>query len=209
MRSSWGPKHLRWLADVVCPTPAQQIVFQEYVQTINERQLRVERIERELLDHAKTWRLYPVVLAIQAMRGIRFTVAITVIAELGDLTRFDDPRQLMAYLGVTPTEYSSGSKRRLGSITKTGNTHARRVLVEGAWAYRFPAKVSREIQRRQEDLPPSIQAIAWKAQLRLCKRYHRLVAKGKDKNIVVVAIAREMIAFVWAIAKQTPIVVEG
>ena len=208
-RSSWGPKHLRWLADVVCPTPAQQIVFQEYVQTINERQLRVERIERELLDHAKTWRLYPVVLAIQAMRGIRFTVAITVIAELGDLTRFDDPRQLMAYLGVTPTEYSSGSKRRLGSITKTGNTHARRVLVEGAWAYRFPAKVSREIQRRQEGLPPSIQAIAWKAQLRLCKRYHRLVAKGKDKNTVVVAIAREMIAFVWAIAKQTPIVVEG
>ena len=208
-RSNWGRKHLRWLADVVCPTPAQQIVFQESVQTVNERQLRLERFERELLEQAKAWRMYPVVQAIQALRGVRFTVAITVIAELGDLTRFDLPRQLMAYLGVTPSEYSSGSKRRLGSITKTGNTHARRVLVEGAWAYRYPAKVSREIQRRQEDLPQPIQAIAWKAQVRLCKRYQRLVAKGKNPNTVVVAIAREMIAFIWAIAKQTPMVAEA
>ena len=204
-QANWGPKHMRWLADVVCSTPAQQIVFQETVQTVNERQLRLERIERELLDQAKTWRLYPVVEAIQAMRGVRFTVAITVIAELGDLTRFDQPRQLMAYLGVTPSEYSSGSKRRLGSITKTGNTHARRVLVEGAWAYRYPAKVSREIQRRQEGLPQPIQAIAWKAQVRLCKRYQKLIAKGKNKNTVVVAIVREMIAFIWAIAHATPL----
>lgn len=173
----------------VCLTPAQQIVFQESVQTVNERQLRLERLERELLAQAKAWRMFSVVQAIQALRGVRFTVAMTVIAELGDLTRFDQPRQLMAYLGVTPSEYSSGNNRRLGSITKTGNTHARRVLVEGAWAYRYPAKVSREIQRRQKGLLEPIQAIAWKAQVRLCNRYRRLVAKGKNPNTVVVAIA--------------------
>ena len=117
--------------------------------------------------------------------------------------------QLMAYLGVTPSEYSSGPRRRQGSITKTGNSHARRVLVEGGKAYRYPAKVSREIQRRQEGLPQSVQAIAWKAQVRLCKRYQRLIAKGKHSNIVVVAIVREMIAFIWAIAQKTPIAAEG
>jgi transposase len=154
----------------------------------------------------QTWRLQPVVEALQALRGVQFTVAVTVIAELGDLTRFDNPRQLMSYLGLTPSEYSSGERRRQGAITKTGNTHARRALVEGAWAYRYPAKVSRHLQLRLEKLPKAVQDISWKAQVRLCKRYRKLSARGKHANQVVVAIARELIAFMWAIAKEVPLI---
>ncbi len=113
-KASWGPAHLRWLAEVVCPTPAQQIVFQEYVRAVNEPHERVERIETELQEKAKGWRFYPVVEALQALRGIQFTVALSTVAELGDLSRFDSPRQLMSYLGLTPSEYSTGNTRRLG-----------------------------------------------------------------------------------------------
>jgi transposase len=133
-RATWGPAHLRWLAEVVCATPAQQIVFQEDVRAVNEHTERLQRLEQALHEQVHTWRLQPVVEAIQALRGVQFTVAATIVAELGDLTRFDNPRQLMKYLGLTPSEYSSGERRRQGSITKTGNTHARRALVEGAWA---------------------------------------------------------------------------
>jgi transposase len=201
-RANWGPAHLRWLAEVVCPTPAQQLVFQEYVRAVSEHHERLQRLEAELQEQVKNWRLYPVVASIQALRGVQFTVAVTVIAELGELTRFDNPRQLMSYLGLTPSEYSSGERRRQGSITKAGNTHARRLLIEGAWAYRYPAKVSRHLQLRLERLPKAIQDIAWKAQVRLCKRYRKLLARGKNANQVVVAIAREMAAFMWAIAKE-------
>jgi len=204
-RANWGPAHLRWLAEVVCPTPAQQIVFQEYVRAIDDHHDRLARLEVELQDHAKAWRLYPVVEAIQAMRGVAFTVAITVIAELGDLTRFEHPRQLMSYLGLTPSEYSSGPRRHQGAITKAGNTHARRALIEGAWSYRYPAKVSRHLQLRLETLPKAAQDIGWKAQVRLCKRYRRLTARGKNPNQAVVAVAREMAAFIWAIAREVPI----
>jgi transposase len=204
-RATWGPAHLRWLSEVVCATPVQQIVFQEYVRAVNEHTERLQRLEHELHEQVQSWRLQPVVEAIQALRGVQFTVAVTIVAELGDLTRFDNPRQLMSYLGLTPSEYSSGERRRQGSITKTGNTHARRALVEGAWAYRYPAKVSRHLQLRLETLPKPIQDISWKAQVRLCKRYRKLSARGKHANQVVVAIARELIAFMWAIAKEVPV----
>jgi transposase len=204
-QATWGPAHLRWLSEVVCATPAQQIVFQEYVRAVNEHTERLQRLEQELHEQVHTWRLQPVVEALQALRGVQFTVAVTVIAELGDLTRFDNPRQLMSYLGLTPSEYSSGERRRQGSITKTGNTHARHALVEGAWAYRYPAKVSRHLQLRLEKLPKTVQDMSWKAQVRLCKRYRRLSARGKHPNQVVVAIARELVAFMWAIAQQVPV----
>jgi transposase len=203
-RATWGPAHLRWLSEVVCATPAQQIVFQEYVRAVNEHTERLQRLEDELHEQVHTWRLQPVIEALQALRGVQFTVAVTIVAELGDLTRFDNPRQLMSYLGLTPSEYSSGERRRQGSITKTGNTHARRALIEGAWAYRYPAKVSRHLQLRLEKLPKPIQDISWKAQVRLCKRYRKLSARGKHANQVVVAIARELIAFMWAIAQEVP-----
>jgi transposase len=127
------------------------------------------------------------------------------MTELGDITRFDSPRKLMSYLGLTPSEYSTGERRRQGGITKAGNSHARRALVEGAWAYRYPAKVSRHLQLRLEKLPAEVQAISWKAQVRLCKRYRQLTGRGKHVNQVVVAIAREMAAFAWAIARIVPL----
>ena len=204
-RATWGPAHLRWLSEVVCPTPAQQIVFQEYIRAVNEHTERLERLEQELTDQVETWRLAPVVEALQALRGVQFTVAVTTVAELGDLTRFDNPRQLMNYLGLTPSEYSTGERRRQGGITKTGNTHARRALIEGAWAYRYPAKISRHLQLRLEKVPKPIQDISWKAQVRLCKRYRQLSARGKNPNQVVVAIARELSAFMWAIAQEVPL----
>jgi transposase len=204
-RATWSPAHLRWLSEVVCPTPAQQIVFQEYVRAVTEHTERLQRLEQELQEHVKTWRLQPVVAALQGLRGVQFTVAVTLVAELGDLNRFDNPRQLMSYLGLIPSEYSSGDRRRQGGITKAGNTHARRALIEGAWAYRYPAKVSRHLQLRLEMLPKPIQDISWKAQVRLCKRYRQLSARGKHANQVVVAIARELIAFMWAIAQEVPL----
>jgi transposase len=205
-RANWGAAHLRWLSEVVCPTPAQPIVFQEYVRAVNEHSERLQRLEQALQDHVKAWRLYPVVEALQALRGVQFTVAVTLVAEMGDLTRFESPRELMKYLGLIPSEYSSGEHRRQGAITKAGNTHARRVLVEGAWAYRYPAKISRHLQLRLEHQPKVIQDISWKAQVRLCKRYRRLVARGKHANVVTVAIARELTGFMWAIAKEVPII---
>jgi transposase len=136
---------------------------------------------------------------------VPFTVAVTRVAALGDLTRVDNPRELLQFLGLIPSEYSTGERRRQGSITTAGHTQARRALVEGAWAYRYPAKVSRHLQLRLEQQPKAIQDISWKAQVRLCKRYRKLIARGKHANQVVVAIARELIGFMWAIAKEVPV----
>ena len=201
-QATWGPAHLRWLSEVVCPTPAQHIVFQEYIRAVTEHRERLGRLEQELQDQVQTWRLRPVVDALQALRGVQFTVAVTIVAELGDLTRFDKPSQLMSYLGLTPSEYSTGDHRHHGAITKTGNAHARRALIEGAWASRYPAKVSRHLQRRLEKLPKAMQDISWKAQVRLCIRYRQLSARGTHPHRVVVAIARELRAFMGALAQQ-------
>ena len=204
-RATWNDAHRRYLAKVVCPTPAQQIVFQESVRAVDEQVDRLQRLEAELLERAPTWRLYPVVQALQALRGVQFLVAITVVAELGDLTRFDSPRQLAAFVGLIPSEYSSGGSRHQGGITKAGNGRARRALIEAAWAYRHPAKVSAHIQSRIDHLPKPLQDLGWKAQVRLCKRFRRLVARGKHPNVAVTAVARELIAFMWAIAREVPL----
>jgi transposase len=169
-RATWSPAPLRWLSEVGCPTPAQQIVFQGYVQTVTEQTERLGRLELELYEQVKTWRFAPGVEALQALRGVQCPVAVTMVAALGDLTRFDHPRQLMSYLGLTPSEYASGPRRQQDSMTKTGNTHARRARVEGAWASRYPANVSRHLPLRLEQLPAAMQAISWKAQVRLCTR---------------------------------------
>ncbi|MGZ9898340.1 IS110 family RNA-guided transposase [Shewanella gaetbuli] len=200
--ANWSLQHLRWLTELILPHPSQQIVLQEYLQTINERMARLKRLDNELEHHVKNWRYYPVVKAIQALRGVRLLVATGVVAELGDLTRFDHPRKLMSYLGLVPSEHSSGGKRHIGAITKCGNTRARRLLVEGAHTYRYPANISTDLQIRQEGLPKQIVDIAWQAQLRLCRRYQLLMHKGKHYNVVVTAIAREMIAYIWAISRE-------
>lgn len=204
-RADWNDAHRRYLARVVCPTPAQQVVYQELLHAVDEQVGRLQRLEAELRNQVEGWRLAPVVRAYQALRGVQDTVAITVAAELGDITRFDNPRQLAAFLGLVPSVDSTGERRRLGPITKAGNGHARRVLVEGAWAYRFPAKVSPHIQKRLEGLPKNVTDIAWKAQVRLCRRFRRMLARGKNPNVVVTAIARELAAFMWAIAREVPL----
>ncbi len=208
-RTLWSTAHMRWIADIKMPHQAQQIALQEYVDTITECANRVERLVEQIRQLLPVWRLFPVVNALQALRGVSLIVATTTIAEIGDLKRFDNPSELMSYLGLVPSEHSSGEKTKRGKITKTGNGHVRRVLVEGAWAYRYPARVSRELRRRQEGLSQEICAISWKAQFRLCARYRRLLAKGKSKQVIVTAIARELCAFMWAIAHDVKIPAMG
>jgi transposase len=153
--------------------------------------------------------MFPVAQAVQGLRGVSLIVATNTIAEIGDLTRFERPVELMSYLGLVPSEHSSGESRRRGSITKTGNGHVRRVLVEAAWAYRLPARISLKLHKRQEARPHNVCAISWKAQLRLCARYKRLQAQGKANQLIITAIARELCAFMWAIACEVTVTAEA
>jgi transposase len=208
-RATWSAAHRRWLAAVVCPTPAPQIGFQADVRAVTEHTARLQRLDQELHAQVNAWRLHPVVNALQAWRGVQFTVAVTTVAALGDLTRVDTPRELMTCLGLLPSEDSRGERRRQGSIPTAGHPHARRALVEGAWAYRDPANVSRPLQLRLAHPPTAIQAISWKAQRRLCQRDRRLIARGQHANHVVVAMARELVGLLGAMAKQMPVPLEG
>ena len=171
-RQHWTLAHRRWLAGQSFTHPAQQIVFEDAIQAIEEALARLRRLEQQLIAIVPSWSMAPVVAAYQAMRGASFLVAVTVAAELGDLRRFDNPRQLMAFLGLVPRERSTGDTVRRG-LTLTGNRHARRVLVEAAWSYRYPARVSETLRARLEGLPKPVRDIAWKAQIRLCARYRR------------------------------------
>jgi len=207
-RKTWSPAHRRWLAGLRFAHPAQQVVLQEQIDAVAEAERRRDRLGQQIRELVPGWSLAPVVAALQAMRGVALLSAVVLAAEVGDFRRFASPRQLMAWLGLVPSEHSSGAKVERGGITKSlprtrsgaGNGRARRVLIEGAWSYRFPARVTAEIQGRLEGVPDAVRAIAWKAQLRLCARYRRLVAAGKNANLVTTAIAREMAAFAWAIA---------
>ncbi|HEY2276282.1 MAG TPA: IS110 family transposase [Steroidobacteraceae bacterium] len=201
-KSSWTAAHQRYLATVSFAHPAQDIAYEEYRQGVSEGEARVQRLSQALAQEVERWRMQPVVYALMTLRGLDLVAATTVVAELGDLKRFAHPRELMAYLGLVPSEHTSGSKRRLGAITKTGNTHVRRVLIEAAWNYRFPARVSHALQVRQESQPPIIRAIAWRAQLRLSHRYRRLKARRLQHNKICVALARELAGFVWDIARH-------
>lgn len=203
-KTAWTPAHVRWLASVKLPEPVQQIVFQEYVAAVTAAGERLARVEAALRETVAQWRLYPVVEALQALRGVQLVIAATLVAEIGDIGRFDHPRQLMAYLGLVPSEYSSGASIHRGAITKCGNSHARRMLTEAAWSYRLPARVTPIIARRQDGLSSQVREIAWKAQVRLCARYRQLRARGKEPNKVVIAVARELAGFVWAIARAIP-----
>ena len=202
----WTRAYRRWLSTVRFDHPAQQIVLQDYIHAVEDAELRLQRLEHQIEELLPSWSMAPVVEAVQAMRGVGLIVAITVVAEVGDFSRFANPRQLMAYLGLVPSEHSSGSSIRRGGITKAGpmiqrGAHARRVLIEGAWTYRMQARVSRKLLDRLERLPQTVRDIAWRAQLRLCHRHRRLAAAGKPKVVVTTAIAREMVGFIWAIAR--------
>jgi len=183
-----------------------QIVAKHLKEQLN--QLRLKNDNPELSDKETNvirGRILEI-KALQALRGISLIVAATLAAELGDLRRFERPGQLMAYLGLIPSEHSSGDKVKHGAITKSGNGHVRKALVEAAQAYRLPARKSRILLKRQENVPEAIRKISWKAQCRLCSRYTRLIAKGKKANVVKTAIARELAGFSWAIAQELPLV---
>nr|WP_301514641.1 IS110 family transposase [Halomonas sp.] len=199
-KSRWKAAHYRWLETVRFDSPIQQLVLQEYIENVREAERRVAGLEKQMRAALTEWSLLPVVEALIALRGVSLITAMTVLSELGDISRFDSPRQLMAYLGLVPSEHSSGGSRRQGGITRTGNGHVRRVLVESVWNYRYPARKTRIIQQRAERTSPVVQAIAWEAQKRLCGRYRRLAATGKVQQQVTTAVARELTGFLWAIA---------
>lgn len=198
----WTKGFYNWLATIRFSHPAQQIALQEYIDAVTECSQRVKRITQQIQAHVEHWSRAPFVKAYQALRGVSLIVSATVVAEIGDMNRFPNPKQLMAYLGLIPSEHSSGKKVRRGSITKSGNSHVRRVLVEAGWSYRMPARKSIILLKRQQGLPKSVCDISWKAQTRLCARYRRLIARGKSRQATVTAIARELGAFMWAIDKQ-------
>lgn len=201
-KSYWSKAYWNWVADIKMPHRAQQIMLQEYVHAVHEQSERVQRLSGQIRELVPQWQLAPLVKALQALRGVSLIVASTTLAELGDLTRFSKPKQLMTYLGLVPSEHSSGDTKRRGSITKTGNGHVRRALTEAAQAYNYPARESRILLARLEGLPQRVREIAWKAQVRLCGRFRRLMARGKNRNKVVSATARELSAFMWAIAQE-------
>jgi len=204
-KTSWNAAHERYLAAVSFDHRAQNVAFVEYRQAVSEGQARVERVSEALAQELESWRMRPLVRALMTLRGVDQLVAMTLVAELGELKRFAHARELMGYLGLVPSEHTSGEKRRLGAITKTGNSHARRVLVEAAWNYRFPPRISVPLQKRQEQQPAEIRTIAWRAQLRLNHRYRQLTARHLQHNKICVAIARELAGFVWSIGQQLTI----
>lgn len=199
-KSRWTQTHFRWMEGLKFDMAIQQIVFQEYVDAVKQAEARVAGLIKEMEKALEGWVLAPVVEALMALRGVKLITAMTIMAELGDITRFDSPRQLMSFLGLVPSEASSGKSRRQGGITKTGNGHVRRVLVESGWCYRFPARKTAHLQRCAEKCSDAVQAIAWKGQKRLCGRYKHLMERGKLKVQVCTAVARELVGFIWAIA---------
>jgi transposase len=204
-KTSWSRYYFSWLSDLKMSHPAQQITLQEYLDAVNTCNDRVSRLTEQILKLSRQCRLWALIKAIQTLRGVALIVAATVASELGDIRRFERPNQLMAFLGLIPSEHSSGDSVRKGPITKAGNTHVRKALIESAHAYRLPARITRVLLKRQEGLPKNICDISWKAQTRLCERYRQLRGRGKKDNVVKTAIARELAGFIWAIAMKTPL----
>lgn len=202
-KSSWTLAHERYLSTLRLAHPAQQVAFEEYRQGVKEAHERLQRLTQQLREHSACWRMNPVVQALMTLRGLDFIGAVTFVAEVGDLSRFSHPRELMGYLGLVPSEYSTGQTRYQGGITKTGNKHARRILVEAAWNYRCAARISHSLEVRQQDQPHLIRPIAWRAQLRLSARFkHLRVTRKLPQNKVCIAIARELAGFIWDIGRH-------
>ena len=202
----WTKRHRRWLAELRrFPYPHQQLAFEELKRAIDQIEVRVATLDRTIEEVVAGWRFAPVVDALRALRGVNTTIAATVVAEIGDISRFDNPRQLMAWLGLVPSEHSSGSTTRRGRLTRTGNALARTMLVEASWSYRHPPKEGQPYLRRSAHLPQPIRDIGWKAQTRLCKRFRHLSHLGKPQPRILAAIARELSGFIWDIARKTPL----
>jgi transposase len=201
-KTTWTRRHLDWIRAQRFEHEAQQRVLEDYLKTVEDLGERVDRHTRSIVELVEGWSLKPLVKALQALRGVNVITATVLAAELGDLARFQTAPQLMGYLGLVPSEHSSGETRQQGRITRAGNGYARRILVEAAWAYRFRASKSAAIRARSRGVSDDVQRIAWRAQERLCAKYRKLTARGKNKNRTVIAVARELAGFIWAIGRQ-------
>ena len=199
-KSSWTAEHLNYLSAIKFSFPAQQIAFEELLSAVKDPADRIERLETALEEQIKTWARLPLVKALMCLRGLALINAVTWVAEIGEFSRFDHPSKLMAFVGLTPSEDSSGQRRQQGSITKTGNAACRRAVVEAAWQYRLPARVTPTIRARHHGQSKAVLDIAWKAQVRLCSRYRQLVVRKKPV-IALTAVARELVGFIWAITR--------
>jgi transposase len=198
-RSAWSEAHQRYLRELVLPHPAQRVVLEDALASITGAGERIARLEEQMRALLESWPLKPVVEAVMGLRGFALVGAMVLVSELGGAWRFAHPRQLMAYLGLVPTENTSCDKRRQGRITKAGNGHARWLLIEAAQHYRLSPKVSKELSVRQQGLSAELKACSWKAQTRLHQRMMQLLARGKERNKVTVAVARELCGFLWHI----------
>jgi transposase len=202
-KSHWTKMHVEWIRKLKFDHPAHYIVIEEKLAAIRDGLARLDRLEEQIRRLLPSWKLAPVAHALQAMRGVSEISAVILAAEIGDFQRFSHPRQLVSYLGLSPSEHSSGKSVIRGPITKAGSKHARFALIEGAWAYRLPARVGRKLAMRHDGQTKEVLDIAWKAQVRLCHRFRAMRARGKKENVTVTAIAREMVCFLWAIAQTT------
>jgi transposase len=201
-KTTWGKAHLRWLTSQRLEHAEQRIAFEEMLLAVRQAQERIGRLEEAIRTAVPDWSLAEVVTALMALRGVDLVTATAFLAEIGDLSRFRTPRELMGYLGLVPSEDSTGEKIKRGPITKAGNRRARRILVESAWSYRYPPRISPAKQARVEAAPPATREIAWKAQTRLYARYRALIRRGKLKTVAVTALARELAGFIWAISRE-------
>lgn len=201
-KARWTPAHLRYLRHLTLPDPVQNLVLEEYLQAIDSGYERVERLVERMKELLVDWEWEPVVRALMACKGFQEVAAMTLISELGDLRRFAHPRKLMAFLGLVPGEYTSGDKRRQNSITKCGNSHARWMLVECSQHYRKAPKIGAALSKRQDGQPKKVKELSWRMQHRLHKRYVKLKARGKRENKAIVAIARELSAFIWELQNK-------
>jgi len=198
---AWTAPYMAWVRQVHFTQVAREATMLDYLHEVDHMGERVKRLEQSITEAVKlaTPAVQEVVKGLQALRGIAEISAVTIMAELGSITRFDTPRQLMGYSGAVPSENSSGKRKQRGSITKTGNAHLRRIVVEAAWSYRYRPAIGPRLRKRQEGVSEPIKEIAWKAQVRLTKRYARLAAAGKDQRKIVTAVGRELLGFIWAI----------
>jgi transposase len=201
-QTTWGKMHMRWLASQKLAHLEERIAFEEMLLAVRQAQERIARLDEAIRAAVPEWSLAEVVSALMAMRGLDLVAATTFLAEIGDLSRFRTARELMGYLGLVPSEHSTGERIQRGPITKTGNRRARRTLVQCAWSYRHPPRVGRDKQAKVAAAPPAVREIAWKAQVRLTARYRALIRRGKLKTVAVTAVARELAAFIWAIHRE-------
>jgi transposase len=198
-KTTWGKAHLAWLAGRKLDHLEQRIALEEMLHAVRQASDRIGRLEQAIRAALPGWSLAPTAIALMALRGINLIAATSLLAEIGDLTRFCSPRELMAWLGMVPSEHSTGEHVRRGAITKAGNRRARSMLVECAWSYRHPPRVGADKLAKVEAAPPAVRDIAWKAQTRLSARYRALRRAGKLENVAITAVARELAAFIWAV----------